>query len=81
MCGSAKTSDYNAVFLDSLKFAILTYPDCTEDEEGRLILTGKCKPGLKAFARIYAGWGIPMEFYRQELWRQSSRDGVPFQSR
>ena len=25
--------------------------------------------GLRAFARIYAGWGMSQAFYRQELWR------------
>merc|ERR1739848_474054 len=32
----------------------------------------------KALARIYSGWGVSFEFYRQELWRNSSRDGKPF---
>lgn len=81
VCGSAKASDYNVVFLDSLKFAMYTDPDCQRDDQGRLFLAGKAHLGLKAFARIYAGWGIPMEFYRQELWRESERDGKPFESR
>lgn len=81
VCGAVKASDYNIVFLDSLKFAMLADPDCQEDKEGHLYLNGSCMQGLKAFARIYAGWGVPMEFYRQELWRQSSRDGKAFESR
>ena len=59
---------------------MLADPDITE-EDGNLVLSGKAERGLKAFARIYAGWGVPMEYYRQEIWRQSSRDGVPFSSR
>lgn len=80
VCGAARASDYNVVFLDSLKYAMLADPDISE-EDGNLILSGKAERGLKAFARIYAGWGVPMEYYRQEIWRQSSRDGVPFSSR
>lgn len=81
VCGAAKAHDFNIVFLDSLKATLLTDPGIQEDSEGRLSLTGSCKQGLKAFARIYAGWALPMEFYRQELWRQSARDGKPFESR
>eukprot|EP00747_Dinoflagellata_sp_TGD_P094552 gnl/TRDRNA2_/TRDRNA2_166157_c0_seq1.p1 gnl/TRDRNA2_/TRDRNA2_166157_c0~~gnl/TRDRNA2_/TRDRNA2_166157_c0_seq1.p1 ORF type:complete len:699 (-),score=98.80 gnl/TRDRNA2_/TRDRNA2_166157_c0_seq1:41-1903(-) len=80
VCGSARCSDYNVVFLDSLEAALRADPDCSE-VNGRLVLTGSCMLGLRAFARIYSGWGVPMEFYQQELWRQSSRDGKPFTSR
>jgi len=81
VCGSAQAKDFNIVFLDSLRHAMLLDPDCAEDLEGRLVLSGNCEQGLRAFARIYAGWGMSMEFYRQELWRTSSRDGQPFTSR
>ncbi|CAK0808633.1 unnamed protein product [Prorocentrum cordatum] len=81
VCGSARASDYNVVFLDSLRAALLADPHCVEGADGRLLLTGPCHRGLKTFGRIYAGWGVPMEFYRQELWRKSSRDGQPFASR
>ncbi|CAE8599905.1 unnamed protein product, partial [Polarella glacialis] len=80
VCGSAKVSDFNIVFLDSLEAALLADQDCRRSE-GRIRLTGPCKQGLKAFARIYAGWGVSQEFYRKELWRGSSRDGVPFKDR
>jgi len=81
VCGSARASDYNVVFLDSLRAALLTDPDIRQDSDGRPYLVGSGKRGLQTFARIYAGWGVPMEFYQQELWRQSSRDGVSFSSR
>jgi len=81
VCGAARTGDYNAVFLDSLRAALLTDADIREDPEGCPYLVGSGKKGLRTFGRIYAGWGVPMEFYQQELWRKSSRDGVPFASR
>jgi len=81
VCGSAKASDYNVVFLDSLKEALFTDQDIKQNHHGRLFLSGPCSKGLKAFARIYAGWGVPMEFYREEAWRRSSKDGLPFTSR
>jgi len=81
VCGSARASDYNVVFLDSLEAALRADVDLREDADGNLHRVGSCVQGLKAFGRIYAGWGVPMEFYRRELWRGSSRDGVPFQSR
>lgn len=81
VCGSAKVNDYNVVFLDSLRHALLTDPECYEDQDGHLVLSGGCSQGLRTFGRIYAGWGMSMEFYRRELWKNSSRDGQPFTSR
>lgn len=78
VCGSAKPSDFNIVFLDSLEAALLADKDC--DGSGWKLL-GPCQRGLKAFARIYAGWGVPREFYQKELWQKSSRDGRAFCSR
>jgi len=78
VCGSAKVSDFNIVFLDSLEAALLADKDC--DVTG-WTLRGSCQQGLKAFARIYAGWGVPRQFYQKEIWRKSSRDGLAFSSR
>eukprot|EP00434_Breviolum_minutum_P038536 symbB.v1.2.034185.t1/scaffold4372.1/size40542/1 len=79
VCGSAKPSDFNIVFLDSLEAALLADKDC--DVSTGWTLRGSCQQGLKAFARIYAGWGVPRQFYQKEIWRKSSRDGLAFSSR
>ena len=60
--GSAKCSRHNFVFLEGVKAAL------TADAA----FAGgwyKSKPetGLRAMARVYAGWGFSQAFYRQEL--------------
>ena len=81
VCGSAQPSDFNITFLDSLEAALLADSSCKVDEPLGMRLHGSCRRGLKAFARIYAGWGVSREFYKQEIWRTTSRDGKPFCSR
>ena len=61
-CGSAKCSRHNFVFLEGVKAAL------TADA----VFAGgwyASKPvtGLRAMARVYAGWGFSQAFYRQEL--------------
>lgn len=61
-CGSAKCSRHNFVFLEGVKAAL------TADaawKEGWY--TAKPERGLRAAARVYAGWGFSQTFYRQEL--------------
>lgn len=65
-CGSAKCSRHNFVFLEGVKAAL------TADAA----FAGgwyKSKPetGLRAMARVYAGWGLSQAFYRQELDRKA----------
>ncbi|GAA2370999.1 hypothetical protein [Streptomyces cuspidosporus] len=66
-CGSPKTAPHNAVFLEGLR-AVLT-----ADPEWRL---GRRAPGyaagLRAFARVYAGWGFSQAFYWNERYRALS---------
>ncbi|KAK2747771.1 hypothetical protein FQN57_001801 [Myotisia sp. PD_48] len=78
-CGSAKTSLHNQVFLEGVKSALLCakrfrsaglgevgvavdgssgYREWTEEEK---------EAGLKAFARVYAGWGMSQTFYRERV--------------
>lgn len=63
--GSAKTSPHNFVFLEGVKSA-LTADVAFHDGWYRTPPT----KGLRALARVYAGWGFSQPFYRQELWRQ-----------
>ena len=61
-CGSAKCSRHNFVFLEGVKAAL------TADAA---FLDGwyaaKPQRGLRAMARVYAGWGFSQAFYREEL--------------
>lgn len=61
-CGSAKCSRHNFVFLEGVKAAL-----CADAawENGRY--KEKPEKGLRAMARVYAGWGFSQDFYRAEL--------------
>ena len=63
ICGSAKTSRHNFVFLEGVKFA-LTADDAWQDG-------WYDKPptkGLRAMGRVYAGWAVSQAFYREEIY-------------
>ncbi|HEY1794862.1 MAG TPA: alpha/beta fold hydrolase [Stellaceae bacterium] len=64
ICGSAKTSPHNFVFLEGVKAAL------TADEAWRdgWFATPPVR-GFQAFGRVYAGWGLSQAFYREEVWR------------
>jgi len=64
-CGSAKTSPHNFVFLEGVKAAL-----CTDSAFGEGFYSSPPKKGLRAMARVYAGWGYSQPFYKQEKWRQ-----------
>lgn len=61
-CGSAKCSRHNVVFLEGVK-AALTADAAFLDGW----YTEKPAKGLRAAARVYAGWGFSQDFYRAEL--------------
>jgi homoserine O-acetyltransferase len=61
-CGSAKCSRHNFVFLEGVK-AALTADAAFKDGW----YTEKPAKGLRAAARVYAGWGFSQDFYRAEL--------------
>jgi len=65
VCGSARCSPYNHVFLDAVKAALIADPAC---KNGRFV--AKPVAGLRAMGRIYAGWAMSYEFYRDEVWRE-----------
>jgi len=66
-CGSARTAPHNKVFLDSLRHAMSA--DATF--AGGWYPPGELPVlGLRAFARIYAGWGFSQAFYWDEVWRE-----------
>jgi homoserine O-acetyltransferase/O-succinyltransferase len=65
VCGSAKTSPHNFVFLEGVKAALQADPAWRNGWFHEQPLQG-----LRAMGRIYAGWALSQTFYRQELWRQ-----------
>jgi len=64
-CGSSKTSEHNIVFLEGVKSA-LTADDAFQggwyDE--------KPQKGLRAAARVYAGWGFSQAFYWDQVYKE-----------
>lgn len=62
-CGSARTAVHNQVFLASLMSVLEAAPEF--DGEGRFHAVPK--RAMRAFARIYAGWGLSQDFYRAGL--------------
>ncbi|MGY3448730.1 alpha/beta fold hydrolase [Bradyrhizobium sp. USDA 4353] len=65
VCGSARCSPYNHLFLDAVKAALIADPAY---RNGRFV--EKPVAGLRAMGRIYAGWAMSYEFYRDEVWRE-----------
>ena len=66
VCGSAKCSPYNHVFLEGVKAALTTDPAF---RDGRFV--AKPEAGLRAMGRVYAGWAMSHGFYRDEVWREA----------
>lgn len=63
VCGSARTSRHNWVFLEGLKAALLADPDF---RGGRYDTPPR--RGLLAFGRVYAGWAYSQAFFRRGLY-------------
>lgn len=66
VCGSARCSPFNAVFLESVRAALTADPAFAD---GRF--QSRPAAGLRAMGRVYAGWAMSHGFYRDELWRES----------
>jgi homoserine O-acetyltransferase len=64
-CASAKTSIHNHVFLEGVKAAL-----CADGHWDGGNYTTPPIAGLKAFARVYAGWAFSQTFYRDELFKE-----------
>lgn len=65
--GSSITSEHNQVFLKSLRAALTLDPVF---QGGRYSPGALPTRGLRAFARIYAGWGLSQAFYWQREYRK-----------
>ena len=64
-CASARTSPHNRVFLEGVKAALLADSAFAGGDYG-----APPETGLKAFARVYAGWAYSQTFYRERLHRE-----------
>jgi homoserine O-acetyltransferase len=60
-CGAAKCSRHNFVFLEGVKAAITTDAVWNNGDYGT-----PPRAGLRAMARVYAGWGFSQTFYRDQ---------------
>ncbi len=64
LCTAARTAPHNKVFLEGARAAL-----CADPAWNGLTFTTRPLRGLRAFARVYAGWALSQPFYAQELWR------------
>src|SRR5215472_15903000 len=71
VCGSARTSVHNKVFLSGLLRTLEAAPEYQGD--GRF--TAEPVAALRAFGHIYAGWGLSQDFYRERLYETAP--GIP----
>lgn len=65
ICGSARTSAHNQVFLEGVKAALQADPDFAGGRYARPPLRG-----LAAFGRVYAGWAYSQAFFREGLFHE-----------
>jgi homoserine O-acetyltransferase/O-succinyltransferase len=65
VCGSARTSPHNQVFLAGAKAALLADPEFAGGRYARPPLRG-----LDAFGRVYAGWAYSQTFFRRGLYTE-----------
>lgn len=63
VCGSARTSEHNKVFLSGL----LRILEAAPEHVGKGRFAKEPKAALTAFGHVYAGWGLSQDFYRAGL--------------
>lgn len=71
LCGTARTTDHNRVFLESLRAALTADPAWTGNRFEKVP-----ERGFRAFARIYASWAASQAFYRAGLYYQLGYDSL-----
>jgi len=64
-CGAARVSPHCYVFLAGAKAALQADPAFAEGEYDK-----PPEAGLRAMGRVWAGWGLSQQFYRDGLFRQ-----------
>ncbi|GAB4530961.1 MAG: alpha/beta fold hydrolase [Pleurocapsa sp.] len=71
ICGTAKTTDHNKIFLQSLRTALTADPTWNGTK-----FEGIPDRGFKAFARIYASWAASQAYYKQGIYYQLGYDSL-----
>ena len=71
LCGTAKTTDHNRIFLDSLRSALTADPAWTGTK-----FDGIPERGFRTFARIYASWAASQAYYRAKPYLQFGYDSL-----
>lgn len=71
ICGAARVSPHNWLFLDSAKAALQLDPTYAHGDYQALP-----EAGLRAFARVYAGWALSQAFFRDALYTTLGLDSV-----
>lgn len=65
VCGSARTAVHNQVFLSGL----LRVLEAAPEHLGGGRFSAEPTAAVRAFAHVYAGWGLSQDFYREDLFR------------
>lgn len=65
VCGSARTSIHNQVFLQGVRAALTGDPSWRGDRFADYPVRG-----LRAMGRVYAGWAMSQAFYRERLYER-----------
>lgn len=63
LCGTARTTEHNRIFLLSLRAALTADPAWDGER-----FTGTPDRGFRAYARIYASWAASQAYYRERLY-------------
>ena len=63
LCGTARTSPHNLVFIEGVKAALKGDPSWRDG-----YFAAHPAEGLRAMGRVYAGWAMSQAFYRESLW-------------
>lgn len=65
LCGTARTTDHNRIFLDSLRSALTADPAWNGQS-----FDGMPERGFRTFAHIYASWAASQAYYREGIYYQ-----------
>lgn len=65
LCGTAKTTEHNIIFLESLRSALTADPAWNGNR-----FEAVPDRGYRAYARIYASWAASQPYYRERLYLQ-----------
>jgi homoserine O-acetyltransferase/O-succinyltransferase len=71
LCGTARTTPHNRIFLESLRLALTADPAWTGTR-----FEGIPERGLRAFSRIYASWAASQAFYRLGVYKHLGYDSL-----